>query len=74
MAPVISEVTRGRIVGLWEADVPVKEIVGRTGCSENTVRRWIEQWQEGGEEALKDSRGNNRRPRITGPDQNDTRL
>lgn len=66
----LSEFTRGRIVGLWEAGVSEDEIAQRIQCNVRTVHRWINRWQEEGEEGLKDKRKNNHRERFTTAEQN----
>lgn len=56
---------RGRIVGQWQAGRTVAEIAIAIPCSEKTVRRWIQRFNEGGDHALHDHRRNNFGPRKT---------
>lgn len=61
----LSEVSRGRIIGMWESGVNLDEICQRIPCEIKAARRWINRWYEGGEEALRDRRRSNHRPRLT---------
>lgn len=70
MANNLSEISRGRIIGLWEGGFSNHEIARRLNCNERTVRKWINRWQEDGEDGLKDRRKDNHRPRLTTPEQN----
>lgn len=53
MPQYTSEVTRGRIVGMWEAGRSVLDIADAVGRGEDCVRRWIQRFQEEGEDGLK---------------------
>ena len=65
MAGNLSEFSRGRIVSLWEAGWSEIDIAQRIGCHTRTVQKWINRWQEEGEEGLKDKRKNNHGVRLT---------
>ncbi|XP_026829123.1 uncharacterized protein LOC113562825 [Ooceraea biroi] len=68
---MLSEINRGRIIGMWEHGASLEEICNRIPCSVKTARRWIRAWQQGGEEALRDHRKDNRRPRKRTAEDND---
>ena len=51
--PYTSEITRGRIIGMWECGRPVSHIAIAVGYSEDCVRHWIHRFEEEGENGLK---------------------
>lgn len=38
-------VQRGRMIGMWEAGMPIIQIATRMGTSARTVHRWIKRWE-----------------------------
>lgn len=72
MANNISEITRGRIIGLWEAGENINDIALCIECSTNCVRKCIKRWQEEGEKGLKDKRKDNHGLRFTTVEQDET--
>lgn len=65
MAGNLDIVHRGRIIGMWESGICVRDIARRIPCSEFNVRKWIKRWQEEGAGGLRDRREHNRRQRLT---------
>lgn len=64
----LSDFTRGRIVGLWEAGMSEVDIAHRIECCQRTVQNVINRWQVEGRD-LTDRRKFNRRGRITTAEQ-----
>lgn len=51
--PYTSEITRGRIIGMWECGSRISDIANAVQRSQECVRFWIHRFQEEGEEGLK---------------------
>ncbi|KAK4328864.1 hypothetical protein Pmani_000754 [Petrolisthes manimaculis] len=54
--------TRGRMIGMWEAGMPLPAIAHELGVSRQTVWRWVQRWQEEGVLMTKPKSG---RPKVT---------
>ncbi|KAK4306668.1 hypothetical protein Pmani_021525 [Petrolisthes manimaculis] len=54
--------TRGRMIGMWEAGMPLPAIAHELGVSRQTVWRWVQRWQEEGVLTTKPKSG---RPKVT---------
>lgn len=61
---VLTEFDRGRIIEMWELGASIEEIARLIPCISKTVCKWIQRWQEKGQEGLIDQRKNNKRPRL----------
>jgi len=66
----LSEVNRGRIIGMWEAGLSSEDIAQRIPCTPQSVRKWISRYRIEGEAGLIDKRKNNRRSRSTIAEEN----
>jgi len=66
----LSEINRGRIIGMWEAGLSSEDIAQRIPCTPQSVRKWISRYRIEGEAGLIDKRKNSRRSRSTIAEEN----
>lgn len=67
----LSEVRRGRIIGMSQSGMSEEDIANFLDTSTKTVRHWISKFAEEGEEGLIDHRKRNRAPNCTTEEEDD---
>ncbi|XP_077265173.1 uncharacterized protein LOC143899075 [Temnothorax americanus] len=68
----VSNVCRGRIIGLWEGGMSANDIAHRIGCSKVSVQTLIKRFQEEGIEGLKDKKKMSKQKRNGGYDSSES--